>query len=141
MPQPQLAVRAAWDARLSAWAAPRILDARLSAPSVPQLGSWASSGRAWRLWTAQHSDAEAGPLGAQPPPRVLELSASKAADLTAFEPSGRDGRALRPRAALHVRVLGGLRGATNTLLTLTLTSSLTLTPTLTLTLTLTLTPY
>ena len=35
-----------------------------SAPlAVPQLGSCASSGRAWRLWAAQHSQEE-GPLGA-----------------------------------------------------------------------------
>ena len=48
--------------------------------AVPQLGSRASSGRAWRLWAARHSREEAGPLGAQPLPRVLELAASKAAD-------------------------------------------------------------
>eukprot|EP00964_Phaeocystis_antarctica_P008330 scaffold4489_cov30-Phaeocystis_antarctica.AAC.1 len=33
---------------------------------------------------AQHSQAEAGPLGAQPLPRVLELAACKAADFAAF---------------------------------------------------------
>ena len=38
--------------------------------AVPQLGSCASSGRAWRLWTAWHSDSEASSLGAQPLPRV-----------------------------------------------------------------------
>ena len=32
---------------------------------VPQLGSCASSGRAWRLWAARHSREEAGPLGAR----------------------------------------------------------------------------
>ena len=31
---------------------------------------------------------EAGPLGAQPPPRVLELAASKAAHFSAFDHSG-----------------------------------------------------
>ena len=46
----------------------------------PQLGSSASSGRAWRLRAARHSQEEAGPLGAQPLPRVLELAASTAAD-------------------------------------------------------------
>ena len=40
-----------------------------SAPLArPQLGSCASSGRPWRLWAAQHSQEEAGPLGAQPLP-------------------------------------------------------------------------
>eukprot|EP00964_Phaeocystis_antarctica_P049545 scaffold28735_cov63-Phaeocystis_antarctica.AAC.2 len=56
--------------------------------AAPQLGSRASSGRAWRLWAARHSREAAGPLGAQPLPRVLERAASKAADLTAFDPSG-----------------------------------------------------
>ena len=37
----------------------------------PQLGSCASSGRAWRL-TARHSQGEARPLGPQPLPRVLD---------------------------------------------------------------------
>ena len=32
--------------------------------AVLQLGSCASSGRAWRLWAARHSQEEAGPLGA-----------------------------------------------------------------------------
>ena len=56
--------------------------------AVPQLGSCASSGRAWRLRAARYSQEEAGPLGAQPLPRVLERSASKAAHLTAFEHPG-----------------------------------------------------
>ena len=56
--------------------------------AVTQLGSCASSGRAWRLWAARHSQGEAGPLSAQPLPRVLELAASKAADLTAFDHLG-----------------------------------------------------
>ena len=55
--------------------------------AATQLGFSASSGRAWRLWAARHSQEEAGPLGAQPLPRVLELTASKAAYFTAFEPS------------------------------------------------------
>ena len=60
-----------------------------SAPLAgPQLGSCASSGRAWRLWAARHSQEEAEPLGAQPRPRVLERAASKAADFSAFDPSG-----------------------------------------------------
>eukprot|EP00964_Phaeocystis_antarctica_P134174 scaffold98401_cov21-Phaeocystis_antarctica.AAC.1 len=55
---------------------------------VPQLGSCASSGRAWRLWAARHSQEEAEPLGAQPLPRVLERAASKAIDFTAFDHAG-----------------------------------------------------
>ena len=45
---------------------------------MPQLAPCASSGRAWQLWAARHSDEEAGPLGAQPLPRLLERAASKA---------------------------------------------------------------
>ena len=56
--------------------------------AVPQLGSCASSGRAWRLWAARRSREEAGPLDAQPLPRVLELTASKAAHFAAFDHSG-----------------------------------------------------
>eukprot|EP00964_Phaeocystis_antarctica_P063982 scaffold38435_cov27-Phaeocystis_antarctica.AAC.1 len=60
-----------------------------SAPlAAPQLGSCASPGRAWRLWAARHCREEAGPLGAQALPRLLELAASKAADSTALDPSG-----------------------------------------------------
>ena len=44
--------------------------------AVPQLGSCASSRRAWRLWVARHSQGEAGPLGAPPLPRLLEPAAS-----------------------------------------------------------------
>ena len=44
--------------------------------------------RAWRLWAARHSQEEAGPLSAQPLPRVLELAASKVADVTAFDHAG-----------------------------------------------------
>ena len=53
-----------------------------SAPAPPR------GVRAWRLWTARHTDAQAGPLGAQPLPWVLEPAASKAADFTAFEHAG-----------------------------------------------------
>ena len=35
-----------------------------SSLAVPQVGFCASSGRAWRLWAARHSQEEAGPLGA-----------------------------------------------------------------------------
>ena len=38
--------------------------------AVPRLGSCTSSGRAWRLWAARHSQEEASPLSAQPPPRA-----------------------------------------------------------------------
>ena len=56
--------------------------------AVPQLGPCASSGRAWRLWAAQHSQEEASLLGAQPLPRVLEPSASEDADSATFDHSG-----------------------------------------------------
>ena len=56
--------------------------------AVPQLGSCASSGRAWRLWAARHSQGEAQPLGAQPVPRVLERATCRAAYFTAFHLSG-----------------------------------------------------
>ena len=46
---------------------------KLSPLAVPQLAPCASSGRAWRLWAARHSQSEAQPLVPQPPPRVLEL--------------------------------------------------------------------
>ena len=60
-----------------------------SAPlAVPQLGSCAFSERAGRLLAALDSQKEAGPMGPQPPPRVLELAASKAADVTAFDHAG-----------------------------------------------------
>ena len=52
--------------------------------AVPQLGSCTSSGRAWRLWAARHSQGEAGPLSALPLPRVRELVVSKAADIPAL---------------------------------------------------------
>ena len=55
--------------------------------AAPQLGSCASSsGRAWRLWAVSAlSGEETGQLSPQPPPPVLELAASKAADPTAFD--------------------------------------------------------
>ena len=57
-----------------------------SAPSgsAPQLGACASSGRAW------------GIMGAQPLPRMLQLAASKAVHLAAFDHSGAASR--RPTA-------------------------------------------
>ena len=45
-----------------------------AALATPELASCASSGRAWRLWAARHSQEEAGPLGAQPLPWMLELA-------------------------------------------------------------------
>ena len=56
--------------------------------AVPQLGSCASSGHAWRLRAARHSQEEAGPLGAQPLPLLLERAASKAAHFPAFDHAG-----------------------------------------------------
>ena len=91
---------------------------------MPQLGSCASSGCAWRLWVARHSQGEAQPLGAHPLPRVLELAASKAPNFQAHD-------------RLYLRLLDdrGGPGAQHTgdarQLTLTLTLILTLTLTLT----------
>jgi hypothetical protein len=45
-------------------------------------------GHAWRRWAARHSQEEDGPLGAPPPPRVLQRATSQAADFTAVEHSG-----------------------------------------------------
>ena len=46
-----------------------------SAPlAASQLGSCASSGRAWRLWAARHSQEEGDPLGAQPLPPKPPIS-------------------------------------------------------------------
>ena len=68
------------------WALGVVQHAQCAPLAAPQLGPCASSGR---LWTARHSDEEASPPGAQPLPRVLELAASKVADSTAVDPSGR----------------------------------------------------
>ena len=48
--------------------------------------------------SSRHPGREAGPLGAQPLPRVLEPAASKAADVTAF---GHLGAATLPSGALQ----------------------------------------
>ena len=45
--------------------------------AVPQLGSCASSGGAWRLWAARHSQSEAQPLEAQPLPGISNDPRSK----------------------------------------------------------------
>ena len=57
--------------------------------AAPQLGSCASSGRAWQPWLAQRSKGRGRLLGAQPPPRVLELAAFSAADFTVLDLSGK----------------------------------------------------
>ena len=62
---------------------------------APQLGSCASSGRLWRLRAARHSQKEAGPLGTQPLPRVLELAAPKVADFHCLWPSRREDMAFK----------------------------------------------
>ena len=50
-----------------------------------RVGACASSGRAWHLWAARHSqEVKAGPLGAQLLPRLLEPAASNIVDSTAF---------------------------------------------------------
>ena len=64
--------------------------------AAPQPDSYASSGHAWRLWAARHSQEEAGPLGAQPLPRLLELAASKPADFTGFDLVGMGGLGAEP---------------------------------------------
>ena len=51
----------------------------------PERGSCASSGRAWQAWDLRGG---AWPLAAQPPPRVLGLATSRAADPAAFEREG-----------------------------------------------------
>ena len=53
--------------------------------AAPQLGSCASSGRAWWPRAARHSQGGPRPLGSQPRPQLLERAASKAADFTAFD--------------------------------------------------------
>ena len=60
---------------------------KVPALTAPQRSSCASSGRAWRLSAAQHSQEEVGALGAQPLPQVLEPAASKATDSAAFDSS------------------------------------------------------
>ena len=63
-----------------------VLQHDQSAPlAVPQLGSCASSARAWRLWAARYSQREAQPLAAPPPPQGLKRAASKVADFTGFD--------------------------------------------------------
>ena len=53
--------------------------------AAPELAFCAFSGRAWWLWAARHSQSEAQPLGAPPPPRGLKRAASEVADATAFD--------------------------------------------------------
>ena len=53
--------------------------------AVPHLAPCATSGRAWRLWAARHSQGEARPLGAQPSPWVLEPAAR---GVSGWAPSG-----------------------------------------------------
>ena len=54
---------------------------------MAQLGLCTSSGCAWQLWAARHSQGAVQPLAAQPQPRVLERATSKVADSTAFGPN------------------------------------------------------
>ena len=67
---------------------PHASRAKVPSLAAPQLASCASSGRAWWLRAARHSQGEAGPLGAQPLPRVLEPSGSRTAHFPAFDHSG-----------------------------------------------------
>ena len=110
--------------------------AKVTALAAPQLGSCAASGRAWPRGAARYSQGEAGFLGAQPPPRLLEPVASKVAHFPAFWPS-RSGCA--PIASITKAGAACSPWVARSHLTLTLTLALTLTPTLTLTLILTLT--
>ena len=49
--------------------------------AVPELGSCATTGRAWRLWAASTLPEEGGwLLGAPPLPQLLESATSKTAD-------------------------------------------------------------
>ena len=67
--KPEYTIRNSWDAGQHGQSAAPLAG--------PQLGSCASSGRACgALAGSTHSQGEAGPMGAQPPPRVLELVAS-----------------------------------------------------------------
>ena len=115
---------------------------------MPWLGSCASSGHAWRLRAAQHSQEEASSLSAQPLPRVLERAASQAADSTAFDHPGLGARAIsvsthkrehvhladnrarnayiRPHTALRRLAAEQAREVVGLALTLTLTLTLTL---------------
>ena len=56
--------------------------------AVPEVGSRASSGAPDSSGWFGAPRGEPGPLGPQPPPRVLERAASKAADLPAFNHPG-----------------------------------------------------
>ena len=56
--------------------------------AAPELAFCAFSGRAWWLWAARHSQSEAQPLGAPPPPRGFERAASNVAGFTAFDHLG-----------------------------------------------------
>ena len=56
--------------------------------AVPQLGSCTSSGSASRLSAARRSQVAVVPQNALPLPWLLELPASKAVDLPAFDRSG-----------------------------------------------------
>ena len=71
---------------------------------MPQLGSCASPGRAWRLWAARRSQEEADPLSAQPLPLVSEVAADSTADSTAFDHPGTSALATL-RNAYYVEVL------------------------------------
>ena len=73
---------------LSSVRAPRSMVKAARLGSAPARPGSASSGRAWWLRVARYSQSEAQPLGARPPPRVLERAASKAAHFTAFVLSG-----------------------------------------------------
>eukprot|EP00964_Phaeocystis_antarctica_P119064 scaffold82805_cov49-Phaeocystis_antarctica.AAC.2 len=91
---------------------PAARDARQHVQSAllaaPQLGPCTSSGRAWRLRAARHSQEEAGPQGAPPLPRVLEQAASKAAHFPAFDYPGstRAPRSSRSLQSRRTRVKG-----------------------------------
>ena len=50
------------DGDLEAWQAQVEQHGQSGPLAVPALGCCASSGRAWRLWAARHSQEEAGPL-------------------------------------------------------------------------------
>ena len=70
--------------------------------AVPRLSSCTSSGRAWWLCAARHSQSEAQPVGTQPAPRRLTRAASKVAHFTAFLHPGIVHRLCQLGAALYV---------------------------------------
>ena len=79
---------AAWRPGVSLW----MLGWSCEHDSMDKVPPWQCSSsapaHAWRLWAARHSQEEAGTLGAQTLPQMLEPAASKAAVFTAVDHVG-----------------------------------------------------